>query len=218
MTAIAAADVRTKHEGAFQARQCAPKASLSLPRLTAASHPCPSPGGSYENATPIDPNEREKMDKEAFDRRDWEDDEKFWTPSFWKLVSEDLQQTEWPSLKKVWQTFLISQVRVAGRPVGGGCVFGGWLFLTSQVRPGPAWHVGGGCVGGSRVRWCVEGVGEDVLVWRRVEAAAYAGAAERGCGVRWGVVRSPLAEEVARAVGGWPHGSARRAWTHGRAD
>lgn len=70
------------------------------------------------------------MDKDEFERRDWDEDEKFWRPDFWKLVGRDLQETEWPSLKKVWQTFLVSQVCAplrtgwtgsAGRKyVGGG--------------------------------------------------------------------------------------------------
>jgi len=64
----------------------------------------------YENATPIDPKERERQDKEEMERREKDDDEKFWKPEFWALVAQDLRETEWPSTKKVWQTFLISQV------------------------------------------------------------------------------------------------------------
>eukprot|EP00967_Tisochrysis_lutea_P139042 scaffold251917_cov29-Tisochrysis_lutea.AAC.2 len=44
------------------------------------------------------------------ERREKDDDEKFWKPEFWALVAQDLRETEWPSTKKVWQTFLISQV------------------------------------------------------------------------------------------------------------
>jgi hypothetical protein len=70
------------------------------------------------------------MDKDEFERRDWEDDEKFWKPDFWKLVRQDLQETEWPSWKKVWQTFLVSQVCALLRKGPAGYVGAGWFGVA----------------------------------------------------------------------------------------
>jgi len=63
----------------------------------------------YENFQPIDPAEMKEREKNA-PAREWDDDEKPWKPVFWAAIAEDLRTVEYPSTKKVFQTFLISQV------------------------------------------------------------------------------------------------------------
>ncbi len=59
----------------------------------------------YENAVPVDPEEEKLKESD----RDWDEDEKWWNPAFWSALSEDVKDVEWPTPKKVVQTFLISQ-------------------------------------------------------------------------------------------------------------
>lgn len=63
----------------------------------------------YENAVPISPEERKRLESLEPERKR-DPDENFWNPLFWAAVKEDLQSVEWPRPKKVWQTLYISQI------------------------------------------------------------------------------------------------------------
>lgn len=62
----------------------------------------------YEGVVPMDEKERKALEEAEAKIRD--PDENFWNPQFWAMVIEDLKTVEWPSRKKAFQTFYISQI------------------------------------------------------------------------------------------------------------